>query len=336
MFEYRGLMLAPGVTKLARKPRVHFQGAFYHVIAHGNRRQDVFLDDEDYQLYLDFLRQYKERYRFLLYAYTLMPNHVHLLIEVIETSLSRLMQSLQFRYSRNFNLKYGKSGHLFQGRYKSILCQKDAYLLELSAYIHLNTVRAGLAKDPEEYRWSSYRHYVQDGDGDGLTDTAVLLALLSQKTSLARRKYAAFVTDRLSQGHREDFYQVKGQRFLGSEEFVENIQRSLRDERGAVYDLSLQEIVSKASSALDIPTSLFYSTTRNRQGAWGRAVTGYLARKLGGFQVKAVAEHFARDPAVISQGVKKLEEEVREKAALDRTIAALEEALTRNRRKIPV
>ncbi|MEE9122545.1 MAG: transposase, partial [Syntrophobacteria bacterium] len=141
---------------MARRPRVHFPGAFYHVIARGNRGQEIFLDKQDYQLYLSFLREYKERYQVLLYAYTLMPNHVHLLIEVSESPLSRLMQSLQFRYTRNFNIKYKKWGHLFQGRYKAILCQKDSYFLELSAYIHLNAVRAGLVKDPAEYQWSSY------------------------------------------------------------------------------------------------------------------------------------------------------------------------------------
>ncbi len=84
-----------------------------------------------------------------------MPNHVHLLIEVFETPLSKLMQNLQFRYTRNFNIKYKKRSHLFQGRYKAILCEKDSYFLELSAYIHLNPVRAGLVEDPINYRWSS-------------------------------------------------------------------------------------------------------------------------------------------------------------------------------------
>jgi len=91
---------------MARKPRIHFPGALYHVIARGNRRQKIFRDDSDYELYLQFLEEYKDRYRFMLYAYALLPNHLHLLIEVGEIPLSRLMQTFQFRYTRNFNIKY--------------------------------------------------------------------------------------------------------------------------------------------------------------------------------------------------------------------------------------
>ena len=127
---------------MARKPRVQFPSAFYHVIARGNQRQDIFLSDEDYKNYLGFAAHYHERYDFTLYAYVLMTNHLHMLIEIGKTNLSKIMQVLQFRYSRYFNDKYGKVGHLFQGRYKAILCQKDAYLLELVRYLHLNPVRA--------------------------------------------------------------------------------------------------------------------------------------------------------------------------------------------------
>jgi len=101
---------------MVRKPRIHFPGALYHVIARGNRRERIFRDEKDYKLYVNFLREYKDRYGFYLYAYTLLPNHVHLLIEVGQYPLSRLMQNLQFRYIRNFNIKYKKYGHLFQGR----------------------------------------------------------------------------------------------------------------------------------------------------------------------------------------------------------------------------
>lgn len=313
---------------MARKPRIHFPGAFYHVIARGNRLQKIFLADGDYELYLSFLREYKNRYRFFLYAYTLMPNHIHLLIEVNQTPLSRLMQSLQFRYTRNFNIKYRKWGHLFQGRYKAILCQKDSYFLELSAYIHLNAVRAGLVKDPWEYPWSSYPHYVKNGKPDGLVDTDFLLAQFSDRNATARKEYARFVKGRLSDGHREDLYELKDQSFLGSEEFVERVQRFFNDQPRHVHDISLEEIVSKASSVLRVPTDLFYTSSRNRRGAWGRSVAGYLARKLNAHQVKTVAEHFNRDPAVISQGMKRLERQIREEKVIARQIAILEEAVT--------
>ena len=101
---------------MARKPRVHFPGALYHVITRGNQRQDIFLDDKDLKTFLSYLSEYKARYPLHLYAYSLMKNHVHLLLEVEGTPLSKIMQSLLFRYTRYFNKRYGKVGHLFQYR----------------------------------------------------------------------------------------------------------------------------------------------------------------------------------------------------------------------------
>jgi len=125
---------------MVRKLRICFPGALYHVIALGNRREKIFRNEKDYPLYLNCLREYKDRYGFSLYAYTLMPNSVHLLQEVSEVPISRIMQNPQFCCTHNFNIKYKDYGHLFQGRYKAILCEKDSYLLELSTYIHLNGI----------------------------------------------------------------------------------------------------------------------------------------------------------------------------------------------------
>ncbi len=332
-----GLRLIKNQLKvMARKPRIHFPGAFYHVIARGNRRQKIFLEDADYELYLQFLKEYKARFRFFLYAYILMPDHLHFLVEVNDSPLSQLMQNLQFRYSRNFNVKYRKSGHLFQGRYNAIVCQKEVYLPELSAYIHLNAVRVGLVENPREYAWSSYRCYLEEITPNPLVDRNLLLTQFSDDRDKATEAYEAFVMNRISQRRREDFYRLKDQCFLGSKEFVSGIRRALNHSSESAYDISLGEIVSKTSSLLDIPAELFYTPTRNRQGAWGRSVAGYLARKLVGLQITAVAAHFKRDPVVISQGINKLEQRLREEKATVRTIAALEERLTCNQKKISV
>ena len=139
---------------MARKPRVHFPGALYHVIARDNKGQRVFRREADFELYLKLLKDYKQELGFLLYAYALMPTHVHLLLESGDMPLSGLMQRLQFRYTRNYNIRYKTWGHLFQGRYKAILCEKDSDLVELSVYLHLNPVRAGIVQNPKEYLWT--------------------------------------------------------------------------------------------------------------------------------------------------------------------------------------
>ena len=318
---------------MARKPRIHFPGAFYHVIARGNRGQKIFRDDQDYERYLSFLKEYKARFRFLLYAYTLMPTHIHILLEVSETPLSRLMQILQFRYTRNFNIKYKKWGHLFQGRYKAILCDKDSYFLELSAYIHLNPVRAGLIKYPHQYPWSSYRFYVREAK-ERLVDGDFLLAQFSNKKATAKREYSRFVRSRISQGHREDFYELMDQRFLGTDEFVEDIRRDLNERPSFVYDVSIEEIVSDVGLVFNIPKDLLYSSTRNRLGALGRSVVGYLAKELANHPFKETAEHFNRDPVVISKGIKGLEKKIREDETISTAITVLHESLTKNRKKI--
>lgn len=321
---------------MARQPRIHFPGALYHVIAHGNRGQKIFLQDEDYRLYRGFMREYKKQCRFILYAYILMPDHIHILLEVDDTPLARLMQSLQMRYSRNFNLNYNKKGHLFQGRYQAIICEKDAYLHELATYIHLNGVRSGLVSDPAQYQWSSYHVYIAEEKSDNLVDTRLLLEKFSPDERVARLKYEHFVHRKIREGHREDLYQLKHRSFLGSNEFVKAVRRAANYRQGVNYDIPLPEIVSQTSSILEIPVAMFYTSSRNRQGALGRSVAGYMAKKLAGIRIKSVADHFSRDPVVISQGIKKLEKRILTENEICETMAALERELTNGRKKMPV
>jgi putative transposase len=291
---------------MARRPRIHYPGGFYHVIARGNRGLKVFRGSQDYRLYLELLGEYKERYDFLLYAYVLMPTHLHFLIEVGQVPLSRVMQSLQFRYTRNYNLRYKSWGHLFQGRYKAILCERDSYLLELSAYIHLNPVRAKLVKDPSEYRWSSYREYLKGGSG-GLVDGSFVLSQFSDVKGRAIGDYERFVKGQMAVGHREDLYRVRDQRFLGDEGFIDRVVRERKDGPSYVYDIPIQELVVHVSSVFGMPVETVCSMTRNREGAWGRGIVGYMGKKLGGYSMRGLAEYFHRDPVAMSRGIAKVE-----------------------------
>src|SRR4030042_5972887 len=225
---------------MARKPRIHFPGALYHVITRGNRRQGVFLDEKDMKKFLAFLVDYKGRPPFHLYAYALMKN-LHLLVEVEEIPLSSIMQSLLFRYTLYFNRRYGEVGHLFQGRYKAIVCDKGAYLLELVRYIHLNPVRAKMVKKPEEYVWSGHLSYLGRG-GDDLIDEGLVLGQFSRSKSLARRRYREFVWEGIPSGHQEKYYEVKDQRYLGEDNFIHQINVGGREPKGWVYEVSLEAI----------------------------------------------------------------------------------------------
>jgi REP element-mobilizing transposase RayT len=129
---------------MSRRPRVFAPGLLYHVIVRGNQRRKTFRCDDDYKAYLDRLQKYRAKCNVRIYAYCLMPNHVHLLVETGSTPLAKFMQGLQQSYTQHFNRSYRKVGHLFQGRYKAIICDRDKYLLALVRYIHLNPVRAQL------------------------------------------------------------------------------------------------------------------------------------------------------------------------------------------------
>ncbi|MBM4350089.1 MAG: transposase, partial [Deltaproteobacteria bacterium] len=208
---------------MARKSRVHLPGGLYHVISRGNQRQDIFLDDRDRTVYLSYLSERKDRYSIQLYAYALMSNHVHLLLEVGEIPLSRFMQSLLFGYARFFNKRYGKVGHLFQGRYRAILCEKDAYLLELVRYIHLNPIRAGVVADPERYLWTSHLSYFGRGP-KGLVNSDFVLEQFGKNKSHSRQKYQEFILEGHDSGHQKKYYEVKDQRFLGEESFIKRVE----------------------------------------------------------------------------------------------------------------
>ena len=205
---------------MSRKPRVQYEDAFYHVIVRGNQQQKVFMEDEDFRQYIDRLKSYQKRYDFTLYAYVLMSNHVHLLLEQKQTPLSRIMQGVQQSYTMYYNAKYGKTGHLFQGRYKAIICDQDSYMLELIRYIHLNPVRAEIVKHPSDYEWSSHPAYLAGKPSDWI-QVERPLSFINQDKEKAIAHYKAFIADGLKIGHREELYQLREQCYLGDEEFIE-------------------------------------------------------------------------------------------------------------------
>ena len=144
---------------MARPLRIEFKGALYHILSRGNERRNIFFGDADYKVFLGVLEEMSDRFEVDIFAYVLMSNHYHLLIRTNQGNLSKSMQWVGTTYTRRFNLQHFRSGHLFQGRFKSILVQNDAYLMQLSCYIHRNPLRAGLVNRLADYRWSSYRTY---------------------------------------------------------------------------------------------------------------------------------------------------------------------------------
>ncbi len=177
------------VIEVPRKPRIHYFGALYHVIVRGNNKAHIFEKEEEKENYTDIIKLYKKKYHFLVYAYCIMDNHAHLLIEVGDIKLSKVMQSIQQVYTQGYNKKHGRTGHVFEQRYKAFLCDKDNYLLELVRYIHQNPVKANIPK-AITYKWSSHNEYIGQPD---FTDTGFVLSLFSEKKSMAIKRYLEFM-----------------------------------------------------------------------------------------------------------------------------------------------
>jgi putative transposase len=288
---------------MARKPRVEFAGALYHVICRGNQRQVIFRSDADRKCYLEALERYRQRYRFKVYAYVLMSNHVHMLLETREVSLSRIMQGLQLRYTSYFNRKYKKVGHLFQGRYKAILCDREAYLLELVRYLHLNPERMRSPMQAATYRWSSHGAYL--GKGNIVTiETAPVLGEFAKSVGKARLGYLRFMAEGKTAGHQADYYDVRDQRFLGDERFVEQIEQRVHGDREIAMPTprvklaALLAIVAKAHGATEKELT---EVRRQRKWNGARSMLVYLGREWGRASVKELGKRLHRDPSVISR-----------------------------------
>ena len=208
---------------MPRTSRVAPGAQVYHVLTRGNNRQNVFEDKKDFRRYLELLLRYKEKYRFKLYHYVLMTNHVHLVIEPSdgEGSLSEIMKGINLAYAQYYKRKYSHTGHFWQDRYKSIIISKDEYLLACGSYVELNPVRAKMVEDPNDYVWSSYGAYAY-GKGDVLVDEHPVYLQLSEDDGERKRRYREFVRGMLKE---KDAMKGEMDRRIvyGSERFVQEI-----------------------------------------------------------------------------------------------------------------
>ena len=180
-------------SKMARPLRVEYPGAAYHVINRGNAGENIFKLKSDRQKFLDYLQIAVERFMLKIHAFCLMDNHFHILLETQQPNLSRAVQWINVSYAVYFNRKYTRSGHLFHGRFKSILVEADEYLKELSRYIHLNPVRAGLVDQPADYPWSSYPMFIGKTSIPDWIETDWLLSQFGKRRKQAIKKYMHFV-----------------------------------------------------------------------------------------------------------------------------------------------
>ena len=301
---------------MARRPRLFAPGLLYHVIVRGNQKRKAFLDGDDYQTYLERLGRYRRRYGYTIHAYCSMPNHIHLLLESSAQPLGKFMQGLQQSYSQYFNLRHRKVGHVFQGRYKAIVCQKVAYLLDLIRYIHLNPVRSGIVKDAERYRYSGARSYL-DGKPTETIDPRKVLHLLGGKSG-----YRKFVRDGRGDGHRKDYYELEDQRFLGAAGFGEKLQEEEIEPQPRKRK-ALDVVVKRLGKELKFDIAELVSADRTWSVSKARTLIAYILVRRHGYGLGEIARYFRRDSATTGTLLGRLARRLEADTDLRRQIARL-------------
>jgi len=274
---------------MARSRRIEYPGAVYHVTSRGNAKRNVFLDNKDRLRFLEILKQVVDRFNWLCHAYCLMTNHYHLLIETIDPTLSRGMRQLNGVYTQAFNRHHRQVGHLFQGRFKAIVVEKEEYLLELARYVVLNPVRAHMVQTAKDYRWSSCRATAGLAKKPQLLTTDWLLEQFTFSRSRAKRAYRRFV----SQGaNASPWEQIRGQIYLGCDSFIDNLPQA---------DDSLVE-VPREQRLVNRPSLLELLTPDQNFGTIYRAYRDY------GYTQREIAQHLRVHYVTISRRMKRWEE----------------------------
>jgi REP element-mobilizing transposase RayT len=280
---------------MARPLRLEFAGALHHITARGNERRDIFLGNaiDDRGTFLETLKQTCDRFNWICHAYCLMTNHYHLLIETPDANLSTGMRHLNGVYTQHINHTHGRVGHLFQGRFKGILVEKDSYLLELARYIVLNPVRAGMVPQVENWPWSSYRASAGMEPAPSFLATDWLLGAFGTNQQQATSGYKNFVADGATVS--SPWLELKNQIYLGSERFVERMNAKI-DASRPLKEIPLRQRRSVAKSLTHFSTNYV-----DRDQALAEAY------RTGAYSMQAIADHFGVGRMTVSRAIKRVE-----------------------------
>jgi len=280
---------------MPRHARIDFPGLLQHVIVRGIERTDIFLDDDDRDNFCQRLQALLVKSATPCLAWCLLDNHVHLLLRPAEIPLAVFMRRLLTGYALSFNLRHNRTGHLFQNRYKSIVCDEDAYLLELIRYIHLNPIRAGVINHLDQlrlYPWSGHPQ-VMGLSEQRLINTDEVLSRFSRNATAARNIYLEFLADglshkdapNLSRGGRQTSRQLDcslsdedlfDERILGVGNFAENVLGRQNDQQPEV---SLDQLISTITDYYGIDAAKITAPTKERTAVSAKSVICYLAMR---------------------------------------------------------
>ena len=277
---------------MARPLRLEFAGALYHVTSRGDRREDIFLDDDDRVDWLEVLGTVCARFNWVVHAFCQMTNHYHLLVETVDGKLSAGMRQLNGLYTQRFNRRHGLVGHLFQGRYKAILVQKEAYLLELTRYVVLNPLRARMVESLEDWPWSSFPFLIGRAAPPPWLDADWLLGQFGSQRGSARERYRAFVM--AGRDLPSPILETRHQLLLGDQAFVDRYRQAHAPE-------NLREVSKAHRSSLAWSLDAYQERYPERDQAMAHAY------QSGAYTMAEIGRHFAVHYMTVSRAVRQFE-----------------------------
>lgn len=325
---------------MARPLRIQYPGAVYHVTCRGNERREIFRDDKDRKTFLEILSQSIEIYNIRLYSYILMSNHFHLLIETPLGNLGEFMRHFNITYTSHFNRRHKRVGHLYQGRYKSIVVDKDEYLSVLSRYIHLNPIRTKQVKGKagEEkieilmnYNWSSLPGYITKGKKEKIIDYEKVLDEYGGDNAKGRKAYEKRIKEDIAQGL-EIRDKIIGQSIIGGEEFIEWIkEKFIKGERDRecppLRDLQRYRAKEEIMRVITKETGKSFEEIK-AEGRNLRQIAMDILYRIGSIKGVEIGKMFGVDYSTVSQGRKRLREKMQKDKKLRELVARIEQNLS--------
>lgn len=309
---------------MARRHRLHLPSSTYHVMLRGNDGQPIFFTECDRSRLCLLMQQGVERFGHQIEAFCFMSNHIHIALRVSEISISRIMQHLAFRYARYINWQYKRVGHLFQGRFKSVLVDDEEYLKELVRYIHLNPVRAGIVSNPLEYIWSSHRAYLEQEQIVWLSKDRVLNKFhINKKDAISN--YEKYVLNEIGLETQNDFKWGCASGVLGETEFIEKIlEKNYLKPR---LKIELMEIVAKVCELNNITVEELKMPGKHQKSSQARALLAFLVRQIDNLSFENLGEFLGRDPSGLTKLANRLEIKMINDAAIAKNVLKLRQLL---------
>lgn len=306
---------------MARPYRLQMEDCLYHITSRGDNKKKIYISDYDYEKFLEYLLIAKDKFKFYIYSYCLMGNHYHLFIETPQANLSRIMHYMNTSYTSYYNKKKNKSGHLFQGRYKSLVVDGDSYFLELTRYIHLNPVKAKIVSLPEKYRWSSFNGYMKR-KGDGVIDREAI----EQYCKINAEKYRKFVLAGI--GAKINIFDQSYAGFiLGKKEFIKEKLKELKiqiDNKDISYkdslreEISVEDIVLRVADRYKIEKNIIYSS--KKKPILARKLSIYLVKRLSALSNKEIGARFNISYSAVSKAFRNVVKLIKEDKRVGRNV----------------